>query len=114
MTRISETEAGFKLMNHSLRDHTLRTFEVDSQLPSLPLPSLQLTLEKYLRSVRPFLTDLEYLTTVKKADNFRNGIGKIIQFNLKARSKREKNWVSGFVFSDRFMAKLNLSLLQKI
>lgn len=95
MTRISETEAGFQLLNKpTRRNPPLRTFEIDSQLPSLPLPPLQLTLDKYLRSTRPFLTDLEYLSTVKRVENFRNGVGKVLQFHLKARANREKNWVS--------------------
>lgn len=106
MTRISETEMGFELLNNSsfcsqqpsVVSHTPRTFELDSHLPRLPLPSLQRTLDKYLRSVRPFLTDLEYLTTVKRVDNFRNGVGKVLQFHLRARANREKNWVRMIAF----------------
>lgn len=96
MTRISETENGFDLLNrnsHHKLNGRLRTFEIDSSLPPLPLPPLNFTLDKYLRSVRPFLTDLEYLATQKKVENFRNGVGKALQFHLKAKANREKNWV---------------------
>ena len=48
MTRISETENGFDLLNrnsHHKLDGRLRTFEIDSSLPPLPLPPLNYTLE---------------------------------------------------------------------
>lgn len=99
MTRISETELGFDLLNRSSIPR-VRTFDVDAHLPRLPLPPLNHTLDKYLRSVRPFLTHIEYLSTEKKVDNFRNGVGKVLQFHLKSRANREKNWVSGYLNSN--------------
>lgn len=37
-----------------------KTFAYQANLPSLPIPPLFETAEKYLRSVRPLLTDEEY------------------------------------------------------
>ena len=105
MTRISETENGFENFKSQNRLENVRTFSIDSQLPQLPLPPLNQTLDKYLRSVRPFLTDLEYLTTEKKVENFRNGVGKVLQFHLKSNTRREKNWVR-----NRIRSLVNLEL----
>lgn len=42
-----------------------RMFSVQDSLPKLPVPALEQTLQKYLRSVRPLLTDEEYAKTQK-------------------------------------------------
>ena len=42
-----------------------RMFSVQDSLPKLPVPPLDQTLQKYLRSVRPLLTDDEYANTQK-------------------------------------------------
>lgn len=99
MSRISETEKGFKLINRGEKgrnrdESTIATFAMDDHLPRLTVPPLHKTLNKYLDSVKPFLSDLEYLTTEKKVEIFRNGVGKVLQFHLKAKAKCEKNWVS--------------------
>lgn len=103
MSRISETEKGFKLINRGAgkrrtnRDESMiPTFAMDDHLPRLTVPPLNKTLNKYLESLKPFLTDLEYLNTEKKVENFRNGVGKVLQFHLKAKAKCEKNWVYTF------------------
>lgn len=40
-----------------------KTFTYQNSLPSLPIPPLFDTAEKYLRSVRPLLTEEEYANT---------------------------------------------------
>lgn len=40
-----------------------KTFAYQNSLPSLPIPPLFDTAEKYLRSVRPLLTEEEYTNT---------------------------------------------------
>ena len=69
------------------------TFSFDNNLPSLPVPDLDQTLKKYLDSVQPFLTELEFLQTSQKVENFRNGIGKQLHFRLVEKAKNERNWV---------------------
>lgn len=80
----------------------MKTFSFDNNLPSLPLPDLDKTLKKYLDSVKPFLTELEFLQTTKKLENFRNGIGKQLHFHLLEKAKNERNWVRKFSFSVMF------------
>ncbi|KAF9346923.1 Carnitine O-acetyltransferase mitochondrial [Mortierella sp. AD094] len=41
------------------------------ELPSLPIPSLDQTLDRYLETVRPLTTDLEYEYTVAAVEEFR-------------------------------------------
>ncbi|KAG0009720.1 Carnitine O-acetyltransferase mitochondrial, partial [Entomortierella chlamydospora] len=41
------------------------------ELPSLPIPPLDQTLDRYLESVRPLATDLEYENTVAAVEEFR-------------------------------------------
>lgn len=52
-----------------------RMFSVQDSLPKLPVPALDQTLQKYLRSVRPLLTDEEYAKTQKV-------IYEIVHFNF--------------------------------
>lgn len=75
------------------KKHSIRTFNLDDTLPSLPLPDIDSTLDKYLESVRPFTDEIDYLKTKKIVDNFRYGIGKKLQFVLSEKAKRERNWV---------------------
>lgn len=71
----------------------MATFSFDDNLPSLPVPHLDNTLKKYLDSVYPFLTELEFQQTTKIVEDFRNGIGKVLQFHLMERAKNHRNWV---------------------
>ncbi|OLY79190.1 Carnitine O-acetyltransferase, mitochondrial [Smittium mucronatum] len=58
------------------------------KLPKLPVPSLEATLPKYLKSIEPLLTPTEYENTVKSADEFSNSaIGKLLQDRLLARAQ---------------------------
>ena len=82
-----------QISNVSNHAEKMSTFSADNLLPSLPLPSLEDTLNVYLESVRPFLTELEYLKTQKCVETFKNGVGKKLQFFLAERAKKERNWV---------------------
>ena len=72
---------------------TEETFSREDVLPSLPLPPLQSTLSKYLESVRPFTTDIEYLNTKKILNDFEDGIGSKLDFFLREKARIERNWV---------------------
>ncbi|GAB6033304.1 hypothetical protein CHUAL_013075 [Chamberlinius hualienensis] len=69
------------------------TFQYDDSLPSLPVPSLDKTLEKYLESVRPFTNEKDYAATKKLVEEFRNGIGPQLQRKLEERAKNMRNWL---------------------
>jgi carnitine O-octanoyltransferase len=74
------------------------TFSKEDLLPSLPLPPLKSTLNKYLESIRPFVNQIEYLNTEKKLSDFENGIGGKLDFLLRDRARKERNWVCFKIF----------------
>jgi hypothetical protein len=69
------------------------TFSQEHDLPSLPLPSLNATLNKYLESVSVFLNREEYAQTKEIVDKFANGVGRELNSYLMDKVKNEKNWV---------------------
>ena len=90
-----------------------KTFEYDDKLPSLPLPTLEHTLERYLDSgikykegclkssyisvslVRAVVDDNEYNKTKNLVEQFAKGTGRELHEQLKNRieSRQERNWV---------------------
>lgn len=74
------------------------TFSMDETLPPLPLPELHKTLQKYLESTRPFLTQLEYLKTEKLVRDFESGIGQKLHFHLSQKASAERNWLEQWWF----------------
>ena len=71
-----------------------KTFEFEDNLPSLPLPELNETLNMYLESLKPFLGSNEFTKVEIIVKKFENGIGKELQESLKRRAITKKNWVS--------------------
>lgn len=72
---------------------TERTFQYDSKLPALPVPSLNNTLKKYLESVQPLVSAEEYAHTKTVVQEFENGVGKVLHEALLARAKNMPNWL---------------------
>ncbi|XP_006211928.1 peroxisomal carnitine O-octanoyltransferase [Vicugna pacos] len=70
-----------------------RTFQYQDSLPSLPVPSLEESLKKYLESVKPFANEEEYKKTEAIVQKFQNGIGKTLQQKLLERAKEKRNWL---------------------
>ncbi|CAG2100244.1 unnamed protein product [Medioppia subpectinata] len=70
-----------------------RTFENEDNLPSLPVPQLRSTLDHYLETVRPVVTDEEYEKTETIVRNFENGVAVDLQQMLVKRSELHKNWL---------------------
>lgn len=77
-----------------LPDGAPPTFARDETLESLPLPSLEATLERYQRSLLPFGTEQELLNSRKAIETFKNGIGKKLHKLLEAKASKLRNWVS--------------------
>lgn len=69
------------------------TYSHEEALGDLPVPNLKETLEKYLRSAKPFLTEQEYEHTEAVTKDFQEGVGQELQEQLVGRAKTEKNWV---------------------
>ncbi|XP_064630184.1 peroxisomal carnitine O-octanoyltransferase-like isoform X2 [Lineus longissimus] len=70
-----------------------KTFQYQDKLPSLPVPSLEQTLNKYLDSVAPHLNDAEYRETEFVVRQFGSGIGKELHGKLVEKAKSERNWL---------------------
>lgn len=66
-------------------------------MPKLPVPPLSATLDKYLRSVRPLLSDADYSKTEAVVEEFRapGGPGEKLQERLLAKAQDPKtvNWL---------------------
>ena len=73
-----------------------RTFQYQDSLPSLPVPSLEESLKKYLESVKPFANEEEYKNTEAIVQKFQTGIGKNCSRNyFKEQKEKETGWKSG-------------------
>jgi carnitine O-octanoyltransferase len=70
------------------------TFKNDDNLPNLPLPSLNDTLQRYYEALKPFGTDEELKNSLKIIENFKNGVGPQLHKVLEQKARVEKNWVS--------------------
>lgn len=70
-------------------------YSYQSSLPRLPLPPLDQTISRYLRSFKPLCKSEEHYKDVeRKALEFQNGIGKKLQFYLHLKSWTSTNYVS--------------------
>ncbi|CAF1112622.1 unnamed protein product [Rotaria sordida] len=69
-------------------------YSYQSVLPTLPLPSLDDTLRRYLRTIRPLCNDEEYHRMVTLAEEFRETIGRKLQRYLWLKWLISTNYVS--------------------
>ena len=70
-----------------------KTFQYQDELPSLPVPSLEDTLEKYLKSCQPLSTPEEMEHTRALCDDFLKGKGPTLQSMLEEKANEERNWL---------------------
>ncbi len=72
------------------------TFDLYSQLPSLPLPALEETCARYLKTVRPLLSEADFTQAQAQVAELiaPGGIGQRLQADLAARASRTDNWLS--------------------
>lgn len=71
-----------------------KMFSRQALLPRLPVPALDQTLDKYLKSVRPLLTDEEFNNTKQIVQEFSKNPGPKLQTLLEQRASQEENWLS--------------------
>ena len=71
------------------------TFSFDRTLPKLPVPTLEQTLDKYLTSVRPFVSDAEFQRTKEFCEKLKEDpeVQKL-QDNLIKRSQDKESWLA--------------------
>ena len=95
---------GYKTFIHSTRSiikkfekffleflEKMKTF-ANFKLPRLPIPDLEQTCQRYLKSCEPlFASEKDKSNTIQAVNNFKNGIGKVTQSRLLELDKKEKN-----------------------
>ncbi|KOX81081.1 Carnitine O-palmitoyltransferase 1, muscle isoform [Melipona quadrifasciata] len=74
--------------------HKPMLYSFQGSLPRLPLPSVEDTMKRYLRSVRPLLDDENYSRMETLANEFQKGIGAKLQRYLILKSWWATNYVS--------------------
>jgi carnitine O-acetyltransferase len=68
-----------------------KTFENQSKLPRLPIPSLQATLTRYQKSISPFCTPAELQDYSNKIVDFAKTLGPVLQERLIEYEKTQTN-----------------------
>ncbi|ODV81695.1 carnitine O-acetyltransferase mitochondrial precursor [Suhomyces tanzawaensis NRRL Y-17324] len=69
-------------------------FKYQSQLPKLPVPTLDETAGRYLKSVQPFLSKEQYSETAAKVKAFVGGEGVQLQSRLQEYAQDKDNWLA--------------------
>ncbi|RHY10799.1 hypothetical protein DYB37_001293 [Aphanomyces astaci] len=70
-----------------------KTFQYQDELPPLPLPSLEQTIDAYIKSCEPMLSASELEHTKGVCHDFLHGVGPQLQAILEERAGSEKNWI---------------------
>lgn len=71
-------------------------YKYQLQLPHLPVPALNDTIAKYLRSVEPYLTAEQLEETKAKAQAFAKGPGQQLQGRLEEFASTQDNWLAAW------------------
>lgn len=62
-------------------------------LPKVPVPDLDQTMNEYVRIMEPVLTQQQYERLKAISKEFESGVGQILQHHLYERRDYEDNWV---------------------
>lgn len=81
-----------------------RMFAIQAALPKFPVAPLQQTMDTYLRTCEPLLTDEEFARTKKVVEEFQKGVGKELQAKLQDRANQTTNWLSDWWKSVAYLA----------
>lgn len=73
-------------------------------LPSLPVPPLKDTLNRYIKSVEPLLTKEELAQTKSIVQRFENDDGLKLHDLLEKRAKSKENWLSDWWLSSAYLS----------
>lgn len=89
-----------RLRMKDLARRSMSTFQYQSTLPKLPVPSLEETAKRYLRSVQPLQTPAEHSHTTTLVHEFiqPNGLGQVLQKRLEERAQTHPNWLEEWWF----------------
>lgn len=83
-----------------------KLFSNTLNLPRLPVPTLSQTIDKYIKSVTPFLSEDELRTTKKLLQDFssENNIGAKLQKLLLQKASVEENWLADWWLKNAYLA----------
>ncbi|XP_063531273.1 carnitine O-palmitoyltransferase 2, mitochondrial [Cydia strobilella] len=76
---------------HYLQRSKVPTMHFQKSLPRLPIPELNKSTERYLKALRPLLTDDQFSAATSRTNNFINNEGKALQEKLVAKDKANKH-----------------------
>lgn len=101
--RFANTSSGFfapvtsshrKTSNHEGREN-LNVFEDSDHLPSLPVPSLDATLDKLKETISPVaMNSTEFISTLNLIDKFAKSAGPKLDLFLRSKANKTKNWLT--------------------
>ncbi|XP_035688769.1 peroxisomal carnitine O-octanoyltransferase-like [Branchiostoma floridae] len=80
-----------------------RTWKYQDSLPPLPVPPLKNTLDKYLESVKPFVTAEEYKQAEAVVREFEGGVGQSLHQQLLERAKVKRNWLEDWFLDTTYL-----------
>jgi len=92
--KVSTTTKLWSLGIRLLGGSNPQLYSFQSSLPRMPVPALKDTIQRYLLSVRPLLTDEKYDEMKKLSEEFENTIGPKLQLYLNVKSWWASNYVS--------------------
>ncbi|XP_076852436.1 carnitine O-palmitoyltransferase 1, liver isoform [Brachyhypopomus gauderio] len=92
--RISTTTKIWVTLLNLLSSRKPLLYSYQMSLPHLPVPTIKDTLERYLVSVRPLLSDGEFERTTRLAAEFERTLGNRLQRYLKLKALWASNYVS--------------------
>lgn len=86
----------WKTMPNHLPPAPNRFLRHQETLPHLPVPPLQQTLQKYLKSIQPLVDENQYNATESIVQEFgkKGGLGEKLQEKLEHRAKKLENWLT--------------------
>lgn len=74
-----------------------QTYKLQGSLPSLPVPSIESTITKYLKSIKPFVkSQEEYKQQEQLINDFFKTQGSTLQTRLEKLASSERNWLSKY------------------
>jgi len=89
------TMTGRKPVDRQEAQGNLSVYEDSDQMPSLPVPNLNITLEKLKESVSPVaMNSIEFARTLTLIDEFAKSAGPKLDSLLRCKAKQTKNWMT--------------------
>lgn len=85
------------------RDYSKQSITNPQNLPHMIVPKLDVTLQKYLKTVEPHLTPEELKKTQNVVTSFGGSIGKKLQSLLEKRAETKENWLSDWWLENSYL-----------